>query len=90
MREITNQVAPEPFRWTAEALLATQEVRSGIDHGRNTMDFPTLQSGALHGHMIAFRSMLPDLCCRQRLSLIGIHKDMQGCQDFISDSQLCT
>ena len=27
VREITNQVAPEPFRWTAEALLATQEVR---------------------------------------------------------------
>jgi histone H3/H4 len=24
-REITNQVAPEPFRWTAEALLALQE-----------------------------------------------------------------
>lgn len=27
-REITNNVAPEPFRWTAEALLALQEVRS--------------------------------------------------------------
>ena len=26
-REITNGVAPEPFRWTAEALLALQEVR---------------------------------------------------------------
>ena len=25
-REITNGVAPEPFRWTAEALLALQEV----------------------------------------------------------------
>ena len=24
-REITNGVAPEPFRWTAEALLALQE-----------------------------------------------------------------
>ena len=27
-REITNGVAPEPFRWTAEALLAMQEVRT--------------------------------------------------------------
>lgn len=27
VREIGNQVAPEPFRWTAEALLALQEVR---------------------------------------------------------------
>ena len=26
-REITNNIAPEPFRWTAEALLALQEVR---------------------------------------------------------------
>jgi hypothetical protein len=26
VREISNQVAPEPFRWTAEALLALQEV----------------------------------------------------------------
>lgn len=26
-REITNAVAPEPFRWTAEALTALQEVR---------------------------------------------------------------
>lgn len=26
VREISNQVAPEPFRWTAEALLAIQEV----------------------------------------------------------------
>ncbi|KAF5832580.1 histone H3 variant [Dunaliella salina] len=25
VREISNQVAPEPFRWTAEALLAIQE-----------------------------------------------------------------
>ncbi|KAG1672199.1 hypothetical protein FOA52_002899 [Chlamydomonas sp. UWO 241] len=25
VREITNMVAPEPFRWTAEALLAVQE-----------------------------------------------------------------
>ena len=25
-REITNMFAPEPFRWTAEALLAMQEV----------------------------------------------------------------
>lgn len=25
VREITNQVAPEPFRWTAEAFLALQE-----------------------------------------------------------------
>eukprot|EP00879_Flechtneria_rotunda_P018692 GHRR01019615.1.p3 GENE.GHRR01019615.1~~GHRR01019615.1.p3 ORF type:complete len:117 (+),score=36.58 GHRR01019615.1:416-766(+) len=25
VREIGNQVAPEPFRWTAEALLALQE-----------------------------------------------------------------
>lgn len=29
VREIGNQVAPEPFRWTAEALLALQEVRAG-------------------------------------------------------------
>lgn len=28
VREIGNQVAPEPFRWTAEALLALQEVSS--------------------------------------------------------------
>ncbi len=28
VRELTNMVAPEPFRWTAEALLATQEVRA--------------------------------------------------------------
>ena len=27
VREISNMVAPEPFRWTAEALLALQEVR---------------------------------------------------------------
>lgn len=26
VREISNQVAPEPFRWTAEGLLALQEV----------------------------------------------------------------
>ena len=26
MREITNELAPEPFRWTAEGLLAMQEV----------------------------------------------------------------
>ncbi len=26
VREISNMVAPEPFRWTAEALLALQEV----------------------------------------------------------------
>ena len=25
MRETANQVAPEPFRWTAESLLALQE-----------------------------------------------------------------
>jgi len=25
VREIANQVAPEPFRWTAEALLALQD-----------------------------------------------------------------
>jgi hypothetical protein len=29
VREIGNQIAPEPFRWTAEALLALQEVRAG-------------------------------------------------------------
>ena len=28
VREIGNLVAPEPFRWTAEALLALQEVRA--------------------------------------------------------------
>ena len=27
-REITNTFAPEPFRWTAEALLAMQEVEA--------------------------------------------------------------
>ena len=27
VREITNEMAPEPFRWTAEGLLAMQEVR---------------------------------------------------------------
>ncbi len=27
VREITNNVSPEPFRWTAEALDALQEVR---------------------------------------------------------------
>ncbi len=27
VREITNVFAPEPFRWTAEGLLALQEVR---------------------------------------------------------------
>lgn len=26
MREITNELAPSPFRWTAEGLLAIQEV----------------------------------------------------------------
>ena len=26
VREITNELAPEPFRWTAEGLLAMQEV----------------------------------------------------------------
>lgn len=26
VRELTNDVAPEPFRWTAEGLLALQEV----------------------------------------------------------------
>jgi hypothetical protein len=31
VREISNQVAPEPFRWTAEALLALQEVRVALD-----------------------------------------------------------
>lgn len=29
VREISNMVAPEPFRWTAEGLLALQEVRRG-------------------------------------------------------------
>ena len=28
VREISNQMLREPFRWTAEALLALQEVRS--------------------------------------------------------------
>jgi hypothetical protein len=27
VREIANRIAPEPFRWTAEGLLALQEVR---------------------------------------------------------------
>jgi hypothetical protein len=26
VREIANRIAPEPFRWTAEGLLALQEV----------------------------------------------------------------
>lgn len=26
VKEISNQMAPEPFRWTAEAMLAMQEV----------------------------------------------------------------
>jgi hypothetical protein len=30
-REITNGIAPEPFRWTAEALLAMQEVSLSAD-----------------------------------------------------------
>jgi histone H3 len=29
VREISNQVAPEPFRWTGEGLLALQEVGIG-------------------------------------------------------------
>jgi hypothetical protein len=29
VREIGNQVAPEPFRWTAESMLALQEVSGG-------------------------------------------------------------
>jgi hypothetical protein len=32
VREIGNQVTPEPFRWTAEALLALQEVRNATIH----------------------------------------------------------
>jgi len=32
-REITNSFAPEPFRWTAEALLALQEVSSSLNFG---------------------------------------------------------
>lgn len=30
VREIGNKVAPEPFRWTADALLALQEVRGAV------------------------------------------------------------
>ena len=28
VREISNLVSPEPFRWTVEALIAVQEVRT--------------------------------------------------------------
>lgn len=31
VRELTNDVAPEPFRWTAEGLLALQEVGLGCN-----------------------------------------------------------
>ena len=30
VRELTNDVAPEPFRWTAEGLLALQEVSTRV------------------------------------------------------------
>jgi hypothetical protein len=29
VRETSNNLTPEPFRWTAEALNAMQEVRAG-------------------------------------------------------------
>jgi len=30
VREIANNLTPEPYRWTAEALLALQEVRGSL------------------------------------------------------------
>lgn len=45
VREIGNQVTPEPFRWTAEALLALQEVRTATIPAQQVL-LVTRQQGA--------------------------------------------
>ena len=67
MREITNQVAPEPFRWTAEALLATQEVRWlfsswGLMRGSKALPAASMNHSMDHSSQVGRLGLLRPIC----------------------------
>lgn len=68
VREIGNQVAPEPFRWTAEALLALQEATEDfIVHLLNECNL-----SAIHARRVTIQPKDMQLVRRIRGPIYGV------------------
>eukprot|EP00891_Asterochloris_glomerata_P005473 jgi/Astpho2/5473/Aster-07813 len=72
-REITNEVAPEPFRWTGEALLALQEVSAAL------MFVAYLWPRRLACNQQPFHSALPTLLQATEDFMVHLMEDCNLC-----------